>query len=789
MKQKYSLVVFSILGLLISDGGILYSQSANPLIHAMQFSNASHHKVIGLPKDVIDDPSQRTLFSSLWRTKDGRIITVSSSVLVNYPDANGKLQHIDLTLHSNARGWVADKQPNPVYFHSDRSTAIDMGSGNEITFNKNCTVNGMPLDQQIASMDGGEVMIDMSEGVHKHLTLVTGGVKTDYIFDRPLDGGANVAEEVEIPAGCTLQKDEQYGITQPGGWAGDYLLMDPDGKQVLAKFLAAECYDSKKHWCFANYSVEKKDGKNILTTSIPAAWLAAAVYPVTLDPLVVTTSKWTGGATPSCQYPNFHTDSILVTIPPKITITAFIPHFAYVTNIVGQPIPLSDGIFYMSTPCARTDTGGCIVDTGGICYLIPGENIHNPLTCCYSPSCSPQSFYFDVHLSRYRGGVGCDTTTVWYSAGRYAGYKYFFSDSLEGYTDSVTDLKYTPASQCSNSCNITMRAVIQYGVPPYKVTHPWATRDTIVGSYGSCQSVGIASLNLTIPGAHCPFTCLSPDTTITVPPPVVVDACNDTVRNIPSEKVTLKPVPIISATPIDSIVCSGFPVTLGMKSCVPGTTYNWISSVNVAGSGDSVIDHTIDTGSSPMIITYKIAGSANGCNSDTITARGIINPVPIMRISSGNDSIKLGSSLSLKATGAITYSWAPSSGLSCSNCPNPIATPTITTTYTVTGTDSGGCATEVIFTVFVVDENIIIPNVITPNNAGALGLDNIFYITNLIYYPNSKLTIYNRWGKQIYTSSNYQNDWSGGGQSDGVYYYTLTLPNGKKYQGFYQLIK
>ncbi|HTA26835.1 MAG TPA: gliding motility-associated C-terminal domain-containing protein [Bacteroidia bacterium] len=793
MKQKYSLVIFSMLCLFIFDGSILYSQSANPLIHAMQFSQPVTNKVASLPTDAIEDVSKRTLYSSTWKTGTGKFIARYSSTMINYPDANGQLQPVDLTLHSDSRGWVADKQLNACYLHSDRSTAINIGGNDEITFNKNCTINGMPLDQQIVSMKNEKVVINMSQGVHKYLMFVDDGIKTDYVFDTALEGGINVAEEVEVPAGCTLQRDEQYGTYQPSGWEGDYLLLAPDGKQILARFLAAECYDSKRHWCFANYSVEKKDGKNILTTSIPAAWLATAVYPVTLDPLVVgRTSHWTGGSTPSCQYPNFSTDSILVTIPPKITVTYFTVDYAYVSSTAGRGIPLNDGLFYLSTPCRNNpnDTTRCRPgDTAGICYLLPYEDFHDPYTCCYSPKCDSQSFYLDAHLSRFSGGVGCDTSTIWYSKGRYAGFQYFFSAYIEGYTDSVISLKYNPASQCSNSCNLTMDALIRYGVPPYRVSHPWAARDTVVGAYASCTSQGTAILNLKIPGAHCPFTCLSPDTTILVPPPIVVDFCNDTVRNIPSLKVTLKPIPIISATPIDSVVCSGFPVTLGMNSCVPGTTYNWISSFNVSGSGDSVIDHTIDTGSGPMTVTYKIAGSANGCNSDTITAKGVINPVPIMRVSPGNDSIKLGSSVTLKASGAITYSWSPATGLSCTNCPNPVATPTITTTYTVTGTDSGGCEAEVVFTIFVQDQTIIIPNVITPNNAGSLGLDNVFFITNLNYYPNSKLTIYDRWGKQIYTNSNYLNDWNGGGQSDGVYYYTLILQNGKKYQGFYQLIK
>ncbi len=44
----------------------------------------------------------------------------------------------------------------------------------------------------------------------------------------------------------------------------------------------------------------------------------------------------------------------------------------------------------------------------------------------------------------------------------------------------------------------------------------------------------------------------------------------------------------------------------------------------------------------------------------------------------------------LEADGALLYSWSPSTGLSCTDCPNPLAAPSSTTTYTVTFSDGLG---------------------------------------------------------------------------------------------------
>jgi len=69
-------------------------------------------------------------------------------------------------------------------------------------------------------------------------------------------------------------------------------------------------------------------------------------------------------------------------------------------------------------------------------------------------------------------------------------------------------------------------------------------------------------------------------------------------------------------------------------------------------------------------------------------------------VSAGADTYNcLGQNLTLQATGAAGYTWLPpsSSSLSCNNCPNPVASPTVTTSYFVTGTSPDGCqATDTI---------------------------------------------------------------------------------------------
>ncbi|RZK56425.1 MAG: DUF11 domain-containing protein, partial [Pedobacter sp.] len=65
------------------------------------------------------------------------------------------------------------------------------------------------------------------------------------------------------------------------------------------------------------------------------------------------------------------------------------------------------------------------------------------------------------------------------------------------------------------------------------------------------------------------------------------------------------------------------------------------------------------------------------------------------------------------------------------------------------------------------------PNVITPNGDGK---NDTFTIDGLELYPENFLTIFNRWGNEVYHSNGgYKNDWGGNGLKEGTYYYLLKV--------------
>ncbi|PSR54076.1 hypothetical protein AHMF7605_11365 [Adhaeribacter arboris] len=87
-----------------------------------------------------------------------------------------------------------------------------------------------------------------------------------------------------------------------------------------------------------------------------------------------------------------------------------------------------------------------------------------------------------------------------------------------------------------------------------------------------------------------------------------------------------------------------------------------------------------------------VASSPKGIVKDNGANLTINNP-PTVTASVAARTISAGSSTTLYASGADTYVWSPTIGLDNANSANPVATPTVTTTYIVTGTKDGCTST------------------------------------------------------------------------------------------------
>lgn len=111
------------------------------------------------------------------------------------------------------------------------------------------------------------------------------------------------------------------------------------------------------------------------------------------------------------------------------------------------------------------------------------------------------------------------------------------------------------------------------------------------------------------------------------------------------------------------------------------------------GGGTSTTISGLDGGTEYFFASFEFNGNGGGTNYllTGYPESSEIAPGISLTVLSSSGDICIGDSVQLQASGALSYSWTPSGTLSSNSDPIVIATPVSTTTYTVTGTDVGGC--------------------------------------------------------------------------------------------------
>lgn len=140
-------------------------------------------------------------------------------------------------------------------------------------------------------------------------------------------------------------------------------------------------------------------------------------------------------------------------------------------------------------------------------------------------------------------------------------------------------------------------------------------------------------------------------------------------------------------------ICSGGSDTLRANGA---TTYSWTPSTGLSATTGSMVITTPTT--SPMV--YTVTG-ANGACTSTATSTVTLTSSPSVSVTLSSPAICTGAVDTLKANGANTYTWSPSTDLSSPNGGTVTATPSTTTVYTVTGTVGTCTATPATVTVTV----------------------------------------------------------------------------------------
>ncbi|MDZ7898420.1 MAG: gliding motility-associated C-terminal domain-containing protein [Arcicella sp.] len=324
------------------------------------------------------------------------------------------------------------------------------------------------------------------------------------------------------------------------------------------------------------------------------------------------------------------------------------------------------------------------------------------------------------------------------------------------YEDSVR-IKVTPIPPAIIT-NVTGRDIVCQGTVVIlqattspNVAYEW-TRDGVFDSQNSLKSVSQSgSYGLTVTSSVDPncFAAASP---------VVI---------------TVNPNPLVTFNPIPAS-CSNKTAKIDLR--------NLVSPQNPLGvfSGTGVSGYEFDPtrsgyGSFPITYTYK---TSLGCEGNVVSQTAVVDLTPVIKL--GSDfTIFRGDTARIKSVGSVgsqyTYEWTPVAGILPSiTAPQPLVSPVLSTNYKVKVTTVlGKCSAE--DDVYItVRPKLKFANAFTPNNDA---INDTWEIEGIGEYPNAEVTIFNRWGGEMFYSIGYNQAFDGIQNSlrlpAGTYFYVI----------------
>jgi hypothetical protein len=367
-----------------------------------------------------------------------------------------------------------------------------------------------------------------------------------------------------------------------------------------------------------------------------------------------------------------------------------------------------------------------------------------------------------VGSCNYRGGSGGG-----YSGGSaQSGALIYIGEAGGSYNGGTNQVNTVGAGTGNGTITITYLSC----TPPVAPTNTTAAANLTVCGSGSqtLSAIGTGTVNWFL--APTAGTAVATGTTYVTPTITTTttfyaestNSCSPSVSRT-AITVTVNALPSVSIALGSTVVtCAGQPISLTASGA---NTYTWNT-----GATTSTIAPTPTAN-----VTYTATGTNSlGCTG-TATQSVAVNALPTVSVSSSATLICAGQSASLTASGASTYSWNTSS----TNTVISI-TPSVTTSYTVTGTGANTCSNSVVFTQSVsactgLNNNVVstIGAVVYPNpNAGmfTIELNNGSVKTIEVMDVTGRVVLAN-------TSSNDKIDFNTTTLSNGIYYVRVQSNN------------
>lgn len=163
-----------------------------------------------------------------------------------------------------------------------------------------------------------------------------------------------------------------------------------------------------------------------------------------------------------------------------------------------------------------------------------------------------------------------------------------------------------------------------------------------------------------------------------------------------STNLTVNPIPPALNPQSNSPVCSG-DTAFFTADAVAGVVYNWSGP---GGFSSSTQNFNLPNVNSSNAGTYTLTGTIGSCSGPASGTSLTVHSPPVVVIDPNPATICSDSSITLTASGAVSYTWSAHPTLNTTSGPLVEASPAATTIYTVTGSD-GLCSSTASATINV----------------------------------------------------------------------------------------
>jgi hypothetical protein len=267
---------------------------------------------------------------------------------------------------------------------------------------------------------------------------------------------------------------------------------------------------------------------------------------------------------------------------------------------------------------------------------------------------------------------------------------------------NATSIVVTPTSTSSytldgvNGFGCASTETLNLSVNPIPSVNITSTVSSVcAGSCATLTATGAASYTW-LPGnilANAAVVCPTVNTTYTV------NGSTSGCIGTNSQLISVNALPVVTATATPASICNGFSSTLTASGA---SSYSWIT---IPASGSSVVV-------SPTINTSYIVSGTNAAGCENTQTVGVsVNGLPSITITASSNTICVGSTATLTGSGTLSYTWNPSGP----NTSTLAVSPSVTTVYTLTGSNGAGCTSNQFFTLVVVSIPTVVASAASPS--------------------------------------------------------------------------